>query len=203
MGCIPTIKTWTFVQFRVRDVHMVKIKETWWLWKQTCGCSKMLNPLTICTYKVAEAVYHQAVTRMMLPGGFKFMVYQFGDGALQHFEWLMTITVCRPSSCATGNVHAPILGLHKLWAGFDCISCNFGFVENGQSKVRHKIRCDQLRNPSAWQPASPSTGMGGLPGAQTSLYSFSSLVNLWHSNLFLSIKCRDSDKMYQNVTGVT
>ena len=54
----------------------------------------------------------------------------------------MTITVSRPLSCATGNVHAPILGLHKYWAGFDCISYNFGFVENGPSKVRYKIRCD-------------------------------------------------------------
>ena len=141
-GASPRLKHGHLYSLEFRDVHMVKIKETWWLWKQTCGCSKMLNPLTICTYKVAEAVYHQAVIRMMLPGGFKFMVYQFGDGALQHFEWLMTITVCRPLSCATGNVHAPILGLHKLWAGFDCISCNFGFVENGQSKVRDKIRCD-------------------------------------------------------------
>ena len=31
-------------------------------------------------------IYHQAAIRMMLPDMFNFMLYQFGDGALQHFE---------------------------------------------------------------------------------------------------------------------
>ena len=59
------------------------------------------------------------------------------------------------------------------------------------------------RLPRFSPPPTPPAGMGGMPGAQTSLYSFWSLVDLWHSNLFLSIKCRDSHKTYQHMTWVT
>ena len=119
-GASPRLKHGHLYSLEFRDVHMVKIKETWWLWKQTCGCSKMLNPLTICTYKVAEAVYHQAVIRMMLPGGFKFMVYQlpvwwwsFATLRMTHdYHCLQAVVLCnRKCSCSDSWIAQALGGI--------------------------------------------------------------------------------------------